>query len=207
MISIDIDFSKDLKALERELTDAERKLVKPSVTSTLNRLALRARTQSRRNIAAHYRIPQKVVGPRLQISRAKGNRLTAFIYARVSPVPLIRLSARQTKTGVSARSGIRVQGGFIAEMNSTHVGVFVRKGGRRGRIRGQAPRRVESGKNVGKTYLPELPIQEQYLQLPQGAEITRRAVASIATTENFRRELLSQLRYRINRRFGYLIVK
>ena len=202
MISIDVDFSKDLKALERELTDAERKLVKPSVTSTLNRLALRARTQSRRNIAAHYRIPQKVVGPRLQISRAKGNRLTAFIYARVSPVPLIRLSARQTKTGVSARSGIRVQGGFIATMPNGHQGVFQRKGGRRGLVRS-----TQAGKNAGKAYKPELPIQEQYLQLPQGTEITRRAVASIATTENFRRELLSQLRYRINRRFGYLIVK
>jgi hypothetical protein len=202
MISIDVDFSKDLKALERELTDAERKLVKPSVTSTLNRLALRARTQSRRNIAAHYRIPQKVVGPRLQIARAKGNRLTAFIYARVSPVPLIRLSARQTKTGVSARSGIRVQSGFIATMPNGHQGVFQRKGGRRGSLRS-----TQAGKNAGKVYKPELPIQEQYLQLPQGTEITRRAVESIATTENFRRELLSQLRFRINRRLGYLIVK
>jgi hypothetical protein len=80
--------------------------------------------------------------------------------------------------------------------------VFQRKGGRRGSLRS-----TQAGKNAGKVYKPELPIEEQYLQLPQGTEITRRAVESIATTENFRRELLSQLRFRINRRLGYLIVK
>ncbi len=202
MISIDVDFSKDLKALERELTDAERKLVKPSVTSTLNRLAAKVRTQSRRDIAAHYRIPQKVIGPRILIRRAKGNKLTALVHTRISPVPLRLLNPRQTKTGVSIRGGRREAGAFLATMDSGHVGVFRRIGGRRG-----DPRKVKAGKNVGQTYRPELPIKEQYLALNNGPDITRRAFERTATSENFAREFMAQLRYRINRRLGYLVAK
>ena len=52
----------------------------------------------------------------------------AGVWYGLNPVALIRLGARQTSTGVSARGGRKVDGAFIARARGGGAQVFKRKG-------------------------------------------------------------------------------
>lgn len=104
--------------------------VQQAMRSTLGKMSRWARTRSARELSAGLAVPQKVLRPRIKV---RGLRRTARgaetgIWYGLNPVALIRLGARQTRTGVSARGGRRVDGAFIAQARGGKQQVFRRKG-------------------------------------------------------------------------------
>lgn len=124
-----IDVSADVKAAEKDL-GAVKNGVSRAAQRALNLAIRRAESAAVKAIAADIGIKQKSVRASLRRRLAHYTRLTAELTARGARVPLIDLGAKQTKNGVTYRSGRGrklAAGAFIATMASGHKGVFKRR--------------------------------------------------------------------------------
>jgi hypothetical protein len=128
MIEIKFDKQK-LKAIERQLAAVPRAL--PKVMSrALNRTATSARTATSRSLATQTGLKVKDVRSRIHIERASYSHWRSAIRISTKRLGLLAFRARQTKRGVSYRSGSgreTIGHAFIAVMSSGHRGVFKRK--------------------------------------------------------------------------------
>lgn len=119
------------RAMRRDLRRVRGSIVPRVTARALNRAARSTRTQATREIGREFRIKAKLIRDRIALGRAVFRDLTARIFAIIAPLPMILLNPRQTRSGVSARGGHQVPGGFIARMPSGHRGVFKRQSRRR----------------------------------------------------------------------------
>lgn len=178
----------DTRAMARDLSRVQRKIV-PGVTSqALNRTAAKVKTLSVREIAAVKQIKQKPIRGRIRIRRASRRRLSAFITALLAGVRLADTGkARQTSSGVTV--GHRsVAGAFIATMKSGRRGAFKRQVPGERRTRGRP-----------STSPPNLPIKEQTIALqPEAERIIGRHVTRTGGPF-FRREFQRLLAVRLRR--------
>ncbi len=128
MIDLQVD-TAGLQRAARELgaTDA---LVRQAMRSTVGKMTRWTRTRSARELSKSLVVQQKVLRPRIRARRLRhtARGMEAAVWYGLNPVALIRLGARQTKAGVSARGGRRVAGAFIAQARGGRQQVFRRKG-------------------------------------------------------------------------------
>lgn len=123
----------------RSLLGSLSKLQRQAAVSALNRTAQQVRTEAGRKIREKYPgFKAAAVRRSMRINRAQFRALQVAIESSGKRLPLIDISARQTRKGVSVKIGNTRQtitGAFIAKMPSGHKGVFVR------RFRGQKVKR------------------------------------------------------------------
>lgn len=128
MIELQVD-AAGLQQAAREMgaTGAQ---VQQALRSTVGKMTRWARTRSVRDLGKGLVVPQKVLRPRVKARRLQrtARGAEAGVWYGLNPVALIRLGARQTRTGVSARGGRKVQGAFIARARGGGPQVFKRKG-------------------------------------------------------------------------------
>jgi len=174
MADFTLNVKGDYDAILRDLDEVERRLAPAAAAAALNIAVRRVRTASRREIAAVKRItPQKLVGERLKLVRAKAGRLVAFLHALILPIPAARLGTpRQGPAGSRVKSHF-FPGAFVARMPSGNIGIFKRRG------------------------RPRLPIKEQSISLePEASAIVARHVRSTGAKEwriEFEREMAWRL--------------
>jgi len=156
-LSVVIDPAK-LAAVEGMMAGIKRGVPRV-ITRAINKVGVAARTEICRRIAAEVNLKVTELRNRnVTLTKANYDRWEAKVRISGRRVPLLRWLARQTRKGVSyaIRRGERrlVPGGFIAEMDTGHRGVFRRKGAP------QARRRRRRGHEA--EVRPRLPIQELY---------------------------------------------
>ena len=113
MIDLHID-KAGLQRAAQELgaTDAQ---VLQAVCSTISKMARWARSRSVRELAGGLVVPQKILRPRIKAQRLRrtATGAEAGVWYGLNPVALIRLGARRTRAGVSAKGGRHIEGAFI----------------------------------------------------------------------------------------------
>lgn len=128
MIEIRID-PREIEAAARHMAETPA-LVQAALRSTVSKMTRWARTRSVRELSSKLAIQQKVLRPRVKarkLRRTASGSETGIWYG-LNPVALIRLDARKSGRGVSARGGRRVEGAFIAQGKGGHRQVFKRAG-------------------------------------------------------------------------------
>lgn len=120
-----------LDSLNLKLNRLEREVFPKAAVRSLNRTARKVRTIARRSTAKRMGLAQKAIKSRMDIDKARPNRLTVLVTGRGKPFNLIRFGARQIKRGVSAKPwGKRrvFRGAFIATMPNGKRIVVARRG-------------------------------------------------------------------------------
>ena len=145
MIDLHID-KAGLQRAAQELgaTDAQ---VLQAVRSTISNMARWARSRSVRELAGGLVVPQEILRPRIKAQRLRrtATGAEAGVWYGLNPVALIRLGARRTRAGVSAKGGRHIEGPSLPRL----AGASGRCSGVRGvpgcrlqcRLPGSRPRR------------------------------------------------------------------
>lgn len=158
-----IQLTDDFRELQKGLHRLETKTLNTATVRTLNKLGDKAYSLSRKMMADEGGIkPMKKLNRYIRKGRASRSKQYFDIFYDKGYFNLYRdFGAKQTKEGTVAKPWGRKQvykGTFIATVGiGGHIAVFKRVGGRRG-----GKRKVISGKNIGRTYRPELPIREVF---------------------------------------------
>lgn len=97
--------------------------------STLNKMASWLRAESVRRLARHLKLPARIARRRLFrfALRRRGNGGEVVVFYGLNPIALVYMTARQTKTGVTAGAHKR-KGAFIAQGRGKNQQVFKRRG-------------------------------------------------------------------------------
>jgi hypothetical protein len=127
---ITLEGAEDLRArLEALGKDAPRAIVR-----ALNRSLGTIRTSVLRSLAADTGLARKDIEPSVGTVRATFGRQEAHLAVTGRRIPILAFGARQTRRGVTYRSGSGrklIPSAFLATMRSGHRGVFKRKTSRR----------------------------------------------------------------------------
>ena len=101
--------------------------------STISKMTRWARSRSVWKLAGGLVVPQKILRPRIKAQRLRRTAMgaEAGVWYGLNPVALIRLGARRTRAGVSAKGGRHIEGAFI--VFPAHAGMNRRATGRRAR--------------------------------------------------------------------------
>lgn len=134
MISLDINTAGIRPAIEA--LDASDSQIERALRSTLGKLAAWAKGRATKAMARELQMDQRTIRRRLKTTRVRNTSGGASItvWFGLNPVGIIHLGARQTRRGVSARGGRRLDHAFIATMQSGKRGVFRRRGAARLKI-------------------------------------------------------------------------
>ena len=151
MTSIDIEVNQaQLKALEQKLGNLKSKAPKV-LARAINRAAQKAKTETKREVAAKYFISQGDVLKTVTLTKASPGKLSAELKSKGGPIALSKFKVspnrgvRRTKRGGYSpavyKAGVEKAGGvkplsgnpkaFIAGFSSGHSGVMEGKGSRR----------------------------------------------------------------------------
>ena len=125
---------QDVRDVERLLADVPNQI--PRVFAmALNKTATKTKGRAARLlVAAGKGLKLGVVRKHITISRATRFKQSALVTFSNARIPLINLTARQTRAGVTYSGGEGrklMKGAFIQTMPSGHVGVFKRRGAAR----------------------------------------------------------------------------
>lgn len=130
----------DLKRAERLLAGIKNGAPK-AASRAINKVAKSTRTQVVRQISKETGLPQKDIRQRnVRLRSASYRSLIARLRLFAKAIPIVRLKARQVKSGVTYRLGSvrhQIEHAFIATMPSGHRGVYLRAGKSRLPIRQQ----------------------------------------------------------------------
>lgn len=142
MINVTID-DKHFERASKLLQGVPEGLEKATLNA-LNRTLTATRAEAVREIGKTYDIKSKTIRDTMSIQKANINTLSGSVISRGSPIPLINFKVnprtpspkRKKQTFVSIKkSGAYLEGAFVAEMPSDHIGVYERLGKRRLPIR------------------------------------------------------------------------
>jgi hypothetical protein len=142
---------------------ADEQIVRPAAARAINRGLQSIRRPIARAVANELRIrPQKLIGRRIKIDRARPSSLVGYIRVLQRPVPVILLSgARQTRSGVTA-GGTQYPHAFIARgQNSGKRHVFRRRGRARLPIDAQ---RIQIADQVDREVAKHMPKAQEKMQ-------------------------------------------
>lgn len=101
--------------------------VEKAMRSAINRTVKWMQTRARRALMDELNIPSKVIRARLRYALYNIESGRGRVWFGLDPVSVMRLSPRQTKTGVTAR-GEQYQHAFIARGRNGNKHVFIRTG-------------------------------------------------------------------------------
>lgn len=132
-IDVDIDWKEVKKKLREILVTSDK--MNEALRMALNETVRGGKTAAGKAANKNYTITdKKTITDRLKTERAKGNNLTASVVTRGRPIALTKSSYRpnQGKTTAfanpKASSSGGLTGGFVATMDSGHIGIFKRYG-------------------------------------------------------------------------------
>ncbi|MGM0562822.1 MAG: phage tail protein [Pseudomonadota bacterium] len=132
----------DIKASLKHLKGISPRVVRPASVTALNRTVKPAHTQAVRTTGKIEELPAKVVRDRVRFYKATRRKASASIVGLTLPLPVAKAGTPRQLKKKGARAGKHlVPGGFVADMEGGHVGIYKRKGKAR------------------------LPIQEQYIHI------------------------------------------
>lgn len=145
------------RAMPREIYNATRSAIR--TTSTLASKLLSEKLSEATGIKSSLfrkNTTDQNAKPRVQVFISKDMQSSKIWlgYRPLSPIMVGKL--RQEKTGAGAGRTYFSRGGFVAKMQSGHVGIFQRIGGRR------VTREAADGHRINS----ELPIKEQFINVP-----------------------------------------
>lgn len=156
-----IEVKDNLKELSKRLSAFEKQYIPQATVMALNKIGSTVLSESKRRLKAESGLKRlNLLNKYVSVSRA--NRARPYFTIRFDRkwISMMEFDATQGAEGVLARAWGRrkmYKGAFIATMSNGKRDVFVRTGNRRGE-----PRRVKTGKNIGKLYRPGLPIKILY---------------------------------------------
>lgn len=130
MLTVSVNL-EELASVQRALT-ATTEQVNRAATRALNKTLTFMGGQGRRILAEESGLPLKSLRSRVRIGKASRSTLRGSVWFGLAPIKAIYAgSARQTRSGVTAR-GLSYTGAFLATMPSTgHLGIFKRRGSAR----------------------------------------------------------------------------
>lgn len=108
-----------------DMTNIQRK----AAAAAINRVTTQARTQASKSIREKYNFKAADIRKTFRIYKSTPTNLQSTLVSRGRRTPLVAMSARQVKAGVSVRVGNQtklIKHAFIATMKSGHKGVFAR---------------------------------------------------------------------------------
>ncbi|MHB1051351.1 MAG: hypothetical protein ACYC09_14830 [Bacteroidota bacterium] len=117
----------------------------------LNEAAKQTRTFANKRLREVYNIRQAALNKEIKIIPANQRRLQARLVLRDKPIGIIKFFPKKTSAGVGFQIRVGqqrvIRSGFIAKMESGHIGVFVRTGKKQtaksGRYRGKLRETIE----------------------------------------------------------------
>jgi len=128
-----LDVQADFKEVEKMLKHLDKKIITQATTTTLNRVAKSVQSLAVKLLAKDIGLKQKEVRKYVTVRKANWNNLYSSVEANGKRVPVHKLSAKQTKSGVTYRGqdGKRrhIPGAFIQTIRVDGVpGAYKRKG-------------------------------------------------------------------------------
>ncbi|TIH12747.1 hypothetical protein D0S45_17405 [Marinifilum sp. JC120] len=115
----------DIDKLVADWLPSEKQLSR-AMHSTIKKVSRWANAVAIKKIRADTGIPAGMLRQRIKLFR-RGH--TNRIYFGLNPISVISLDPKQTKTGISAKGGIKIPGAFIAESSASGSDcVFKRRG-------------------------------------------------------------------------------
>ncbi len=121
-----ITVERDQLAAAQQSLNATNAQVDRAGTRAINKTLNWVSGQGRRQIAKRHDVPLKSMRPRVRISRAKNGKARGIAWFGLDEMRAIFADAKQTETGVTARSH-EFKGAFIANVYGP-LNVFKRKG-------------------------------------------------------------------------------
>jgi len=164
-----VSISDNIKEVQRGLSKFQKRAMPKAVTRSINDVARKTLTQSRREVAKEMGVVQKALKKSFRLKRATFKKPTSWLFCQGKPIKLINFkNTRALKKGVKSKAygeNKFYPGAFIATMPGGHKGVF-----KRGKVgsyaqrkrRGKGLVRIKSGPNQGQSYAKALPIKELY---------------------------------------------
>jgi hypothetical protein len=122
-VVLDVNIA-EVDALARSVGAVE-SVVRKAMDAALRRTARHVFTHVRRSVGRAANAPQKALKDRLRM-RVRRERGTAVIWVGLNPLNPVRVGARQTRRGVTARGGRRWDRAFIANGKNGRERVFRR---------------------------------------------------------------------------------
>lgn len=163
---MNIDFSADIRAATRDLSNLQREQIPKAAARTLNKLAAAGKKEAIRSIRAEVGESARgglALSKALFVQRASWKSLTAYLVVTRRKIPLIYFKPKQTSAGVTAKVGetqVTIPSGFIKRIYGSRS-VWIRKHrGKgstaktpRGPLRGRFPVKKVMGPSVAVLFL------------------------------------------------------
>lgn len=129
MTVLRVDVRTDIKQLERQLRDIERKKLPKAIARALTKTAQNVRVEASREIRKVRPLKASTVKQAMSVQRATPSNLVSSVTASGKPIPAREYKATQTKRGVKVtvtkgnRKFIGPQGrrGFMVDKFGRHV--------------------------------------------------------------------------------------
>jgi len=168
-MTLDIRLQSDFKAVNRNLTDMQRKVIPPVAISAINKTLNSHKRDFTRNVSKVANIPIRLIKQKIHLYKANQRYRSGLLWSNVSPIPLIKLSKNATERVDGVKVGKRLaKGAFVATMPSGHIGIYDRDNFSRlpisevkvdvGKVMKRAERRLNalSFREFMKHFVPEL---------------------------------------------------
>ena len=177
--------ASQIAELERKLKQYSNKEVPRAGRSAINKITAKARTEIVRTVSQELKIPTKVLKTQVFATRAKGAGMRAYIKSYLRPILAARLLSnaviqKHMGKGTNKR-GVKVAG-------AQFDGAFINRGSRDGRAY------VLQRKGAARYPLTKISVKIDASMLANQLPIAKRF-----TQEQFQKELIRELQYRIGK--------
>lgn len=182
---MDISVESDIEQVRKKLGAMGKEVLPKAVASTLNRIAQKVQTQAVKEIARRTGIKQKDVRAVFWLKRASWAAPEAVVTATGRTYNLIRLGAKKSAHGVSAKAWgkkIEVKGAFIvnnkwvAMRNAQKFGYMANRRGR-----------SKHSEGIGPVYGPSVPrsFASEHIMQPLQKMVSEEFIAELERQIDF----------------------
>lgn len=179
----------ELAKMKRRLEIISGSEVRRAQSTALNKTAALVKTQSIKNSYKPLAVTQKLLRPRVRITKSNSKNMSATVFAGLRGIPLIKLKAKEVGGGVQAGPYL-VPDGFIATTTNNPKQI-------------RAGRKAPSSGLVGKAQVFKrkgtgaYPLESQTINIKPVLEKQVKQAARIKMRNDMRRLLLHEMKRRI----------
>ncbi|WP_039913149.1 phage tail protein [Cellvibrio mixtus] len=184
--------AKQIKSLERKLKDYSEKELPRASASALNKITGKVKTHLVRTVSKDVKVPTKILNKQVFTSRATTKSLRAYVKSYLRPIAAARLlpfnMLVKNRTRGTNRRGVRVAG-------QQFDGAFINVGMSSGRGTGKYSK-FYILRRLGKE---RYPLEQITIKIDETVMNNQLPIAQRFMREDFQRELIRQLTYRISK--------
>lgn len=184
--------AKQIKSLERQLREHSEKEIPRAGASALNKTTGKVKTHLVRTISKDVKVPTKILNKQVFTSRATTKSLRAYVKSYLRPIAAARLLPFNTLVKNRARGtnrrGVRVAG-------QQFDGAFINVGMSSGRGSGKYSKFYILRRQGKERY----PLEQITIKIDETVMNNQLPIAQRFMREDFQRELIRQLTYRISK--------